>query len=280
MKKTFILLMALAGIAGAGESQITLLYGMDFNKLSGGIVYENIAASPGAGTVNSQGYGYHNYVTGMDGSYASDIRSSGAYYFDITGTDGLGVNTGNGFTLTFNTSFVSNDDWTSLLGFNIGGQDLVFHWGGITTTGTTKTTSMNIYTKDDGGAVSTDSVGLRVAGMEATKWYNVALVAKNGDLTLSVFTPSSELVGSTTVKSKYTGSLNSVTGYVNYKFNTSYIDNLAIYDGALTNEQLAALTRYEMKNQTLMQSVPEPTTATLSLLALAGLAARRRRRMA
>lgn len=272
--------MALAGIAGAGESQITLLYGMDFNKLSGGIVYENIAASPGAGTVNSQGYGYHNYVTGMDGSYASDIRSSGAYYFDITGTNGLGVNTGNGFTLTFNTSFVSNDDWSSLLGFNIGGQDLVFHWGRITTTGTTKTTSMNIYTKGDGGPVSTDSVALGVAGMEANKWYNVALVAKNGKLTLSVFTPSSELVGSTTVASKYTGSLNSVTGYVNYKFNTSYIDNLAIYDGALTKEQLAALTRYEMKNQTLMQSVPEPATATLSLLALAGLMARRRRKAA
>ncbi len=43
------------------------------------------------------------------------------------------------------------------------------------------------------------------------------------------------------------------------------ISSLAIYSGAMTADEIAA-------------AVPEPTTATLSLLALAGLAARRRRK--
>ncbi|MBR1998249.1 MAG: PEP-CTERM sorting domain-containing protein [Akkermansia sp.] len=40
---------------------------------------------------------------------------------------------------------------------------------------------------------------------------------------------------------------------------------MALYSGVLTNAQMTAL-------------IPEPATATLSLLALAGLAGRRRRR--
>lgn len=266
--------MAMAGVAGASEAPITLLYGMDFNKLSGGVVYENMAETPGEGSISSKGTGFHNYTTGMDGSTASDIRNSG-YYFDIAGTadsNGLGVNTQDGFTLTFNTNFITNDDWTSLLGFNIGGQDLVFHWGPATNT------RINVYTKGDGGPAGTESSSLSVEGMVNNVWYNVALVAKNNTLTLSVYNSAAELVGATTVTAQYTGNLNSVTGFVDYKFAKSYIDNLAIYDGAMTTEQLSELTKYEMTNKTLMQSIPEPTTATLSLLALAGLAARRRRR--
>ncbi|MBR5876835.1 MAG: PEP-CTERM sorting domain-containing protein [Akkermansia sp.] len=44
------------------------------------------------------------------------------------------------------------------------------------------------------------------------------------------------------------------------------IDNILVYNRALTSDEVRALT------------IPEPTTATLSLLALAGLAARRRRK--
>ncbi len=47
---------------------------------------------------------------------------------------------------------------------------------------------------------------------------------------------------------------------------TTYIDNLSFWNAALSSSAVSAL------------HVPEPTTATLSLLALAGLAARRRRK--
>ena len=144
---------------------------------------------------------------------------------------------------------------------------------------------MNVFTHTGdgtgGGEVGPKGSRLSVAAITqgSTSWYTVALTAQNNQLTLSVLDSTASLIATTTVTSQYTGSLNSVSGYVNYKFvSHSYIDNLAIYDKALTTEQLADLTKYEVAHQTIPQTVPEPTTATLSLLALAGLCARRRRK--
>lgn len=277
MKKTLITLLALAGAVVADD--ITLLYGMDFKLgATGGVSYANVADNPGTGSIVTQGSGYHNYVTGMDGSTASDVRGS-SYYYQINSaensTTGLGVNTTDGFTLTFNANFTTNDDWTSFMEFNIGGQDLVFHWGAA------ETTSVNVFTKGAGGAVGTgtgEATDLSAGSLSKQTWYNIALVAKNGSLTLSTFDSTGALISTDKVTSAYTGNLNSVSGYTSYKFTKSYIDNLAIYDGALTTKQLATVTKYEMTNQTVMQTIPEPATATLSLLALAGLAMRRRRK--
>ena len=55
------------------------------------------------------------------------------------------------------------------------------------------------------------------------------------------------------------------------RYTTTYLDALTIYDGYATADQAWAL------NTGILPSIPEPATATLSLLALAGLAARRRR---
>ncbi|MBR3944909.1 MAG: PEP-CTERM sorting domain-containing protein, partial [Akkermansia sp.] len=52
------------------------------------------------------------------------------------------------------------------------------------------------------------------------------------------------------------------------------ISNLAVYDSVLDPDAIKAV----MKNTADSPTIPEPATATLSLLALAGLAARRRRR--
>ena len=54
------------------------------------------------------------------------------------------------------------------------------------------------------------------------------------------------------------------------RYTTEYLNALTIYDGYATAEQAWTLTKDAV--------IPEPTTATLSLLALCGLAARRRRR--
>lgn len=55
-------------------------------------------------------------------------------------------------------------------------------------------------------------------------------------------------------------------------YDPTYLEGLTIYDGYATAEQAIAL------NKAVLPTIPEPTTATLSLLALAGFAARRRRR--
>jgi hypothetical protein len=54
----------------------------------------------------------------------------------------------------------------------------------------------------------------------------------------------------------------------------TYVDNAFVYNGSWTSEDLRTVTNTNLK----ALIVPEPTTATLSLLALAGLAARRRRK--
>ncbi|MEE1265159.1 MAG: PEP-CTERM sorting domain-containing protein, partial [Akkermansia sp.] len=56
------------------------------------------------------------------------------------------------------------------------------------------------------------------------------------------------------------------------RYTTTYLDALTIYDGYATADQAWEL------NKGVLPSIPEPATATLSLLALAGLAARRRRK--
>lgn len=55
------------------------------------------------------------------------------------------------------------------------------------------------------------------------------------------------------------------------RYTTTYLDALTIYDGYATADQAWEL------NKGVLPTIPEPATATLSLLALAGLAARRRR---
>ena len=59
-------------------------------------------------------------------------------------------------------------------------------------------------------------------------------------------------------------------------YDPTYLTGLTIYDGYASAEQAEMLNRGVLP--TITPSVPEPATATLSLLALAGLAARRRRK--
>lgn len=73
------------------------------------------------------------------------------------------------------------------------------------------------------------------------------------------------------------GSLKWQTGLGDWSkltINTDLVGKVALYAAALDAEQVAASNRAILT----MQNVPEPATGTLSLLALAGLAARRRRK--
>lgn len=72
-------------------------------------------------------------------------------------------------------------------------------------------------------------------------------------------------------KLKWTGGLGDWT---NLCINTDLVSKVALYEGVLQTDQIAASNHAILT----MQNVPEPATGTLSLLALAGLAARRRRK--
>lgn len=86
------------------------------------------------------------------------------------------------------------------------------------------------------------------------------------------------MVGQSTSAQKTLGStfLNNMP-YRSFTINTNYVNPnyVALYDGVVANSLEAA----EVAKAVLpIGSIPEPTTTTLSLLALAGLAARRRRK--
>lgn len=80
----------------------------------------------------------------------------------------------------------------------------------------------------------------------------------------------------------YTNSRNYLTTYTSIDVLSSAVTNLQLYNVALEGDQIQTALNTLKGNPPPSTpgdgNVPEPTTATLSLLALAGLAARRRRR--
>ncbi len=69
-----------------------------------------------------------------------------------------------------------------------------------------------------------------------------------------------------------------VGGFYQSKSFDGWIDEVGVYDVALTAEEVLSLNGTASGTIARADAIPEPTTATLSLLALAGLAARRRRK--
>ena len=135
-----------------------------------------------------------------------------------------------------------------------------------------------MYTPSTGSNV--DSVA-SISGVKKNTWYNYALTVVGDSYTLSVWDVSGTKLSSDT----FTGATgNLVDVYEGARFSQHWhggaIDNFGLYDGVLSDNNLSALVKSEAVGTGMVQSflVPEPTTATLSLLALAGLAARRRRK--
>ncbi|MGN0875542.1 MAG: PEP-CTERM sorting domain-containing protein [Akkermansia sp.] len=112
-------------------------------------------------------------------------------------------------------------------------------------------------------------------------WTTITLVgttSASNDNTLSLELYANGVSQITLNVSKATNWVSDNGGVINFQFgyyasssnnSTFDVDNVLIYNKALTATEVKALIE-----------VPEPATATLSLLALVGLAARRRRRMA
>ena len=115
--------------------------------------------------------------------------------------------------------------------------------------------------------------------LSANTWYNIAITYDKDTGTTSAYL-NGEKLGQLTLKTNdFVSTAEGAAAYIGAGSTNSAQDNFAgqiadfkILSGALTQDQVL--------EQANLKKVPEPTTATLSLLALAGLAMRRRRKQA
>ena len=277
MKKTIVALVALAGVTLAQDS-ITLRYLIDCNTFTGNqLSFVNAAEEQYKGSTEIVSKGFCNYTSStMDGSsYAT--TASNDLNWKIENANGINdgtttgvLNTTKGFTITFNGYATSDQNWKDFLSFTVGGQQYKLELNAGS--------DLFIYNKDLG----TSSPFASVSNVSKGNWYNYAVSVLGSSYTFSVFNVEGELVSSaTTVTNGATGNLTGIYNCSNFDAHTSslyFLDNIAIYDGAIDENGLKAITREQVAGNGTLNVVPEPTTATLSLLALCGLAARRRRK--
>ena len=271
MKKTLITLIALAGVTAAQDS-ITLRYAL--TDWQTGAPANSATA---AGTTAVTCAGYINWTKEYGDIAASDkgvANLSGNGHFYITSDTGIKagesmtLNTTDGFTLVFNG--YATGDWADFLSIKVGDTQYKFE--------TTNTNGLDMYTPTGNTVTSVVSV----TGVKKNTWYNYALTVVGDSYTLSVWDVSGAKLSSGTFTGA-TGNLVDVYEGARFSQHWSYgaaIDNFGLYDGVLSDDNLSALVKSEAAGTGMIQSflVPEPATATLSLLALAGLAARRRRK--
>ncbi len=263
MKKTIIALLALAGVAGAASVGYS---GLDTT------MQQNVVL----------GYDWDNGVsvgtlTGGAATEAGQLTYTGSDKANTT------ITTNTSWTLSFDICTLSTNDWT----------DVVCLYSSVAddTTENRKIKiqhgkgQLHVYNvcKADGwgnpteGGVYFDgaewdertetNVDTGIVNDQVTKPVTLTLVsdAKEEGGTFTVYIDGEE--AGTWDNWNPDGSLAQVTfgGGTRNIDGTVVIDNLTIWNKALSGSEVKSLI------------VPEPTTATLSLLALAGLAARRRR---
>lgn len=256
MKKTLITLLALCGAASATDA--TLVWDLSFNNLNQPVV------------TNGSGNDYSSLTITMNGSTVTDgicatpannrvtitdsaptLRMMDSFSFVVKGGADVavanwGVLFGLGEANDWNIKVANNANGNLTLleeGYNI--SDKV---------GSTATPygSMGTYivTVDNGGKTQ---AGASTAAL--TLYYNGAQVATG---TLGAINCTAQPLDTFALGGRNIG----VGNATDFSFS-----NVQLYSGVLSATQISQLS-----------VVPEPTTATLSLLALAGLAARRRRK--
>ncbi|MBQ8376866.1 MAG: PEP-CTERM sorting domain-containing protein [Akkermansia sp.] len=255
MKKTLITLLALAGVAAAATTTVTDL---TTSVTSGNVTYTAPTTTGGEGSFSGAGI----WESG------GGSRAHGALTFTLNLTDLA--------KLTTQTNLVtvdSSDDIGLIWGQYNGEWGIAGNWQG------------NLWANNGTSFVS-------LGTLMADAW-SVADNATDGFITLTMTVANTEgaqggmqlyKAGSNT--SYYTtsglGSSNN-TSIDAFKFDTSLIENVAVTSGWVAGGTASGLgsnleTTFTSAHGGKVALVPEPTTATLSLLALCGLAARRRRK--
>lgn len=255
MKKTLITLLALAGVAAAGTTTVTDL---TTSVTSGNVTYTAPTTTGGEGSFSGAGI----WESG------GGSRAHGALTFTLNLTELAKLT-----TQTYLVTVDSSSDLGLIWGQYNEEWGIAGNWQG------------SLWAKDGTSFVSLDT-------LMADAW-SVADNATDGFITLTMTVANTEgtqggmqLYKAGSGTSYYTtnglGS-SSNTSIDAFKFDTSLIENVAVTSGWVAGSTASSLgtnleTTFTSAHGGKVALVPEPTTATLSLLALAGLAARRRRR--
>lgn len=261
MKSSLYLAMLLL-CSGLGAQAATLKYFYDFNELDGSLssLNDHNLAGPGAGSATFSGGGWINYADGYEG-LGYDSRTNGGQLTLGSSYAGLGLNAVEGFSLSI-----------AVKDYSTGNQQSTALWKSMLTF--TSSNNQNMYLQKDSGDASTAGEWASYCGGNVGNWANMAvsrddfskiiITFRNGEL--NVYLDGQRKITASGVN--FTGDVQSLK--LASTANTT-IDDLQLYSGVLNDAEIAALAA----NPAL--PVPEPATATLSLLGLASLCMRRRR---
>lgn len=239
----------------------------------------NITNSTSKSYGTYEGISIYSVGDTQNGGAATQITLGGA---NVTATLVTGSGSGRGYLTT--------NSWNTTYGLP-SGVNL-----GIDSSDVASLLSEGVYTKGSGAGYP-GIITLTFAGLNKGVYDLSALMAKTtGDLSATTFslTLNSAAAGSTVTSYQYTSSgwtsTGSSTGFEameNNKPGAAFVDfsgiNVTENNSTLVLKLTGTPTSDSTKNLKSLQFVtltyvPEPATATLSLLALVGLAARRRRR--
>lgn len=270
MNKTIISITALIALGCTSAfADGTLRYGLVFDNSGGSSSLANIAVAPGSGTITQSGYvnWTANGQTTLDGTIAHTLGNTN-WSIALDGD----ISTTNGFTLVLNA--YATDPWKDFVSFTVGGEQYKFETGG-------SSGLLKVYHSTGENVAEQASLD---SGFTFGEWRNIALTVSGSDYELSLWDSSGAKVSSvsfTAAEGNLTG-LYSVSNFSAHTSANSMIDNVGLYDGVLTDDQLSQLIVSEVGGSGMIQSfpaVPEPSAfGLLSGVGVLALVAARRRR--
>ncbi len=269
MKKTLITLLALAGVAAAAD-KVQIDFGRYDAKTEG---YYNIYVAEGYTTSNAAA----NYVNGATSATTTHSLTLGEQEITLTYQHSTNDSYCGGLGLMPNLTTAEEADWKNA-------------YVGDLPSGVQGNVSDGITAQTGTGGTHTLTFSNLAAGtytLSAFGGYNgkdrmAAMSITLGSGLSANWSYQACLDGTWSESATATGSSITMNTEGNAQANHGYYftaDSITVQEGASISVTIAGTGNYARTplNYVSLQMVPEPTTATLSLLALAGLAARRRR---
>ncbi len=274
-------------VAGAGfaqavteEHEIPLLYGMDFNdssNLNANVADETNATSPS--------FTASEPTAPVVSSGGLSLNSASGYY-----TMGADLDMTNGLTFVSTVDNKQNG-WNTLWAVQLDNDRYLSMCANGANGFSIRTTTFDQIA----APIKSHNYSNGLTGTSLTTIVTMQYVAGgNIDITLRIYDGATGAYITQSTYSSATSSDGSVVGVYDSGIgkivvgnggdglagNSSTLDNFGVYGGLVTEETMdwLALNLSEGKSIAEVQYIPEPSTATLSLLALSGLLARRRRK--